>query len=170
MRVLTLCGLAALCVALTACESEKQIVELTLTPATLTADATGYYCHMGLTEHSGPQAQMYVQGSDEPIWFSQVRDAVVYLRSPEELRSARAVFVNDMAVAPGWDEPGVDNWISIHNAALVIESSRTGGMGAPEVIPFGSRSAALEFIEQHGGRIVSLDEIPDNYVLSPMAM
>jgi copper chaperone NosL len=157
-------------VILAACEPLPQGNRSAQKPATLTADAIGYYCRMALVEHSGPQAQMYVEGEAEPIWFSQVRDAVVYLRSPEELRRATAIFVSDMATAPSWDEPGVDNWIPLGSAHLVIESARSGGMGAPEVVPFGTEGAAQAFVAQHGGRIVKLEDVPDSYVLSPMAM
>lgn len=153
-----------------ACERQPQTGATAPAPATLTADAIGHYCRMGLLEHSGPQAQMYVEGRAAPIWFSQVRDAVVYLRSPEELRRATAVYVSDMSVAPSWENPGVDNWIPLESAHLVIESTRSGGMGAPEVIPFGAEDAARTFVELHGGRIVALSDIPDTYVLSPMAM
>lgn len=170
MSVLQLVLVLLLLGNLTACGQPSGDASRDYSPRALDTDAIGYYCRMGLAEHSGPQAQMFVAGAEDPIWFSQVRDAVVYLRSPEETRVAEMVYVNDMSVAPSWDDPGEDNWIALGSAFLVIGSDRKGGMGAPEVIPFGNRSAANEFVREHGGRLVSLEEIPDSYVLSPMAM
>jgi copper chaperone NosL len=169
LRTFTM-GLLLCCFGLTACDNNDITESLVVTPSTLTSDAIGYYCRMGLMEHDGPQAQMFVEGTAEPIWFSQVRDVVVYLRSPEELRKASMVFVNDMGVAESWESPGVDNWIDLDEAFLVIESTRTGGMGAPEVIPFGSEASAQTFVEQFGGRIATIETIPDSYVLAPMIM
>ncbi len=44
----------------------------------------------------------------------------------------------------------------------------TGGMGAPEAVPFGNEAAAKDLIAQHGGKLVRLEDIPDDYVLAPL--
>lgn len=145
--------------------SSKESAALPL-PVALESEALGYYCMMGILEHEGPKAQIHVAHSDEPIWFSQVRDAIAYLRSPEETAGVRAVYVNDMSKAVAWNNPGADNWINAESAQFVIDSSRRGGMGVPEAIPFGTIDDADTFIKDNGGTRVSLTEIPSAYVLS----
>ena len=135
-------------------------------PVALESEALGYYCMMGILEHEGPKAQIHVEYSDDPIWFSQVRDAIAYLRSPEETGGVRVVYVNDMGKAVAWDNPGVDNWIDAELAQFVIDSDRRGGMGVHEAIPFGTVDSADAFIRNNGGTRVSLSEIPSDYVLS----
>ena len=38
-------------------------------------------------------------------------------------------------------------------------------MGAAEAVPFGTEPPAQAFVAAHGGRVVRLTEIPDDYVL-----
>jgi len=57
------------------------------------------------------------------------------------------------------------HWIDANKASYVIESVRHGGMGAAEVVPFGSDVDAQSFVALHSGRVVRLAEIPEHYVL-----
>lgn len=134
----------------------------------MTAEAVGHYCQMNILEHEGPKAQIHLVGLQHPIWFSQIRDAVAFTRLPEETAEVAAIYVQDMAKAKNWTEPGADNWIDSREATFVINSSMTGGMGAPEAVPFGTKQAAESFISQYGGIAVAFDAIPDAYVLSPV--
>ncbi len=136
-------------------------------PLEIQADATGHYCGMQLSDHSGPKGQIHVS-SGPPYWFSSVRDAIAFTRLPEEPRDIVAIYVNDMGRASNWDEPEPGTWIDARQAHFVIESSQAGGMGAPEAVPFSDRAAAEAFQAQHGGRIARLDEVPDDYVLGPV--
>jgi copper chaperone NosL len=137
-------------------------------PATMTDEALGYYCQMLLVEHPGPKGQIHVEGLEEPLFFSQVRDTVAYLRMPEQSSPVRAVYVSDMAVAESWEQPGRDNWIPATDAFYVVGSDRVGGMGAPELVPFGERAAAEAFARDRGGSVQRLDEIDDALVLTPV--
>jgi copper chaperone NosL len=157
--------LFAALLALAACSEEAQPPPKAVT---MTEEAVGHYCQMLVLEHKGPKAQVHIAGQDHPLWFSQVRDAIAFLRSPEETAQVRAVYVNDMARAKTWDEPGVDNWIAADQAYFVIAGKMTGGMGAPEAVPFGDEAAALAHIATHGGKLVRLADIPDDYVLAPV--
>jgi copper chaperone NosL len=137
-------------------------------PVTLTAESVGYYCQMDMLEHEGPKAQIHIAGYPAPLWFSQVRDAVVYTRLPEETAEITAIYVNDMGRAKSWADPGVDNWVDAETAFFVIGSRVTGGMGTPEAIPFGAQGDAEIFVERNGGKIVRFTQIPEDYVLSPV--
>ena len=135
-------------------------------PVALTAQAVGHYCQMDLLEHPGPKAQVHLDGLPDPLFFSQVRDAIAYQRIPEQSHAIRAIYVNDMAVAPSWAQPGPDNWIDASTAHFVIGSDATGGMDAPELVPFLSRRNAEAFAALRGGHVVTLAEVRDADVLS----
>ncbi len=154
-----------LLVLLSACKTETASAP---TPVSLTPEATGHYCQMNLWEHPGPKAQVHLKDVSAPLFFSQVRDAVAYQRMPEQSHQITAIFVNDMAAAASWDMPGADNWIPAARAVYVVGSSREGGMGAPELVPFATEDAARGFAARYGGQVRDLDEIADADVLTPV--
>ncbi|SPH18176.1 hypothetical protein DEA8626_01708 [Defluviimonas aquaemixtae] len=140
-------------------------------PVAMTADAVGHYCQMNILEHPGPKAQVHLDGlPGAPLFFSQVRDAVAYARMPEQSHDIAAIYVNDMGAAPNWEAPGAANWIAANEAFYVVGSERQGGMGAPELVPFGAADTAVTFAETHGGRVMRLDTIPDVEVLTPVSL
>ena len=148
--------------ALAACKEDLAEVPL---PISMTEEAVSHYCQMSVLDHGGPKAQIYVEGLDAPLFFAQVRDAMAFLKSPERDRRVRMSYVSDMGVAENWDTPGIDNWTPAPEAHFVIEAGVRGGMGAPEVVPFARREDAEAFATRYGGRIVTLDDIPDEAVL-----
>lgn len=134
-------------------------------PVALTEDSVDHFCQMNVIEHTGPKAQIHLEGMPGPLWFAQVRDAVAYLREPEKVADVIVVYVNDMAQAESWDHPGDANWIAADKAVFVVGSDARGGMGAPEVVPFGTEDAAKAFAAKHGGSLMGLDAIPSEAVL-----
>ncbi|MGQ3487506.1 nitrous oxide reductase accessory protein NosL [Roseovarius pacificus] len=159
---------AILCLAiLPACQEDTADIPQAVT---MTASAVGHFCQMNMLEHPGPKAQVHLTGlPGTPLFFSQVRDAVAYLRMPEQSHEIAAVYVSDMASAASWEIPGADNWIPASAAHYVVGSSRTGGMGAPELVPFSDAASAAQFAQQHGGQVQELADIPDTAVLAPVA-
>lgn len=159
---------AILCLAiLPACQEDTAEIPQAVT---MTASAVGHFCQMNMLEHPGPKAQVHLTGlPGTPLFFSQVRDAVAYLRMPEQSHEIAAVYVSDMASAASWEIPGADNWIPASAAHYVVGSSRTGGMGAPELVPFSDAASAAQFAQQHGGQVQELADIPDTAVLAPVA-
>ena len=167
MRVLTSACLAIiLAVGLSACGDEER-AELP-PPAPLTQEAIGYYCNMTVREHHGPKGQIRLKSEDQPIWFSSVRDTIAFTLLPEEPKDILAIYVTDMSKAETWENPENGDWIEANSALFVIGSTRRGGMGAPEPVPFSSKEAAEKFADQFGGRIVGLSDIPDNSILGPV--
>lgn len=152
---------------LAACGSEPTAVA-PAAPVEVSDDATGHYCGMLLVDHEGPKGQIHLASSDQPIWFSSVRDTIAFTRLPEEAKDINAIYVNDMAFAQNWDQPEPGTWMDAREAWFVIESGRRGGMGAPEAVPFSDEAVADAFRTEHGGRLVRLDEVPDDYVLGPV--
>lgn len=156
----------ALSLGLAACRDE---VAQDTTPVEMTAETLGHFCQMNLLEHPGPKAQVHLDGMPgTPLFFSQVRDAIAYARLPEQSHPILAMQVNDMG-APGttWDDPGRGNWIDADDAFFVLGSRQTGGMGAPEAVPFATHDAAQAFAAQQGGTVMRLSDIPDDLVLAP---
>lgn len=147
---------------MTACQENSP--SSTPSAVAMTDDALGHYCQMYLADHGGPKAQIHLAGFDEPLWFAQVSDAVAYLHDPERTAEIRAVYVSDMSKAPSWSNPGRENWTAASTAYFVIESKQMGGMGVREAVPFSSEADAQAFSAREDGRVVSFDEISDEYV------
>ncbi|PVA11689.1 copper resistance protein CopZ [Pelagivirga sediminicola] len=155
--------------ALAACKQEEA---QNTAPLALTQSAVGHYCQMNLLEHDGPKAQAHLAGlPGAPLFFSQVRDVIAYLRMPEQSHDVLAVWVSDMG-APGatWDAPGAANWIDAEEAHFVVGADIVGGMGAPEIVPFSTPAAAETFAAANGGEVMRLDAIPDSAVLTPVEL
>lgn len=152
--------------ALAACREEAADLPA---PVAMTATAVGHYCQMGLLEHPGPKAQAHLDGMPAPLFFSQVRDLVAYMRMPEQSHVVTVAYVSDMAAqGASWEDPGPENWIAASEAHYVVGSTVAGGMGAPETVPFSTREAARAFADVHGGAVMALVDIPDAAVLAPV--
>lgn len=157
---------AAALVLLSSC---KEDVAQSIVPQDMTPETLGHYCQMNLLEHPGPKAQIFLEGSPAPLFFSQVRDAIAYARGPEQIAPILAIYVNDMGAAGAtWDQPGDGNWIAADKAFYVVGSARRGGMGAPEAVPFSSRDEAAAFVLAEGGQVLALADITDAMVLKPV--
>lgn len=159
--------IALLPLALMGCKEDNAALNIP-EPVMLTEEAAGHYCQMVILEHQGPKAQAHLAGHMAPLWFSQVRDGLAYVISPEQSDEILVLYVNDMGVAISWTEPGPDNWIKASDAYFVVGSDAIGGMGAPEIAPFGTFEQATTFVGIHGGEILRLDEIPTDAVLAPI--
>ncbi|MEO9777162.1 nitrous oxide reductase accessory protein NosL [Roseibium sp.] len=168
-RRMRLAAIVAAAMVVSACNEQQAGTDVPL-PVALTEEAAGHYCNMTILEHTGPKAQIFLAGFPHPLWFSQVRDGIAFLRSPEEHFETVAIYVNDMGRVTDWDFPGQETWIDAKTAWYVIGSRKTGGMGTPEAIPFGSEQSAFAFTAGNGGEVVRLAEIPDAYVLGPVGL
>ena len=151
-------------VAVTACDDSQEVAEAP-PPIEYGGEAIGYFCGMLLTEHGGPKGQVHLQSRETPLWFSSVRDTVAFTLLKDQPRDVEAIYVNDMARATDWQQPEPGTWVALDEAFLVIESRMAGGMGLPEVVPFGTQAAAESFVGAQGGRVVRLAEVPADYVL-----
>jgi len=161
-----LCALfiAAFAITLAAC-NQDQSASTPPPPVSLKDDALGVFCGMNVLEHPGPKGQIITASRIDPYWFTSVRDTVAFTLMPDQPRDIRAIYVSDMGAAPSWEEPGAANWIDARKAFFVIESRKRSGMETDEAVPFGNRAAADAFVASNGGRVVSFDQIPKDYVL-----
>ena len=138
--------------ALAACREE---VAQNTDPVALTPETLGHFCQMNLLEHEGPKGQVHLDGlPGAPLFFSQVSDLVTYLRLPEQSNAVLAIYVSDMgADGATWDQPGATNWTKAATATYVVGSDATGGMGAPELVPFADPAAAKAFAARRAGKL-----------------
>ena len=99
----------------------------------------GHYCGMNLVDHPGPKAQIFLASRNEPVWFTQVRDAIAFTRLPEEPRDITAIWVNDMGRTTNWAAArGRRLGRGAQRLVRHRQRSRAGGMGAAEAVPFGT--------------------------------
>lgn len=158
-------ALAALCL-VAACKEEAAVPN----PVALDAEAIGYFCQMNILDHGGPKAQVHLDAfPGKPLFFSQVRDAVAYLRMQEKDGQILATYVTDMGSSPDWNAPALAAWIPAEKAVYVVGSDRLGGMDQPEFVPFAEAAAAEAFAAEHGGNLMTLAEIPDSALSNPEA-
>ena len=167
LRVVLAFIAAAVAGGLASCDDEGPAQAMPA-PRQLSDEAIGYYCNMIVAEHPGPKGQVILTGAGEPLWFSSVRDTLAFTLLPEEPRNIAAIYVNDMARAD-WNHPEAGTWVEARAAWYVLDSGRTGGMGAPELVPFGDEPSAQRFAREHGGRVVRFEDIPSDAVLGAVA-
>jgi len=162
LRIVRLCvGLAIVLLTAVGCGEDE-----TATPEAqaLTRDAVGYFCNMIVADHRGPKGQVFLKSRAEPLWFSSVRDAIAFTLLPGEPKDIAAIYVSDLSRA-SWDAPEPDTWMDARAAWYVIDSTRMGGMGAPEVVPFSDLVAAETFAAEFGGRVAPFEDIPHDFIL-----
>jgi len=157
---------AVLLALLAACGGDDRQAASAPPPAAITVDAVGHYCGMALNEHVGPKGQIFLDGRDTPVWFSTVKQVFAYTVLPEEPKTIRAIYVNDMAGAERGAAPDPAAWIDARRAYYVIEGGYIGGMGAEDALPFGRRDQAEVFAQAHGGRVVAFHDMPESYIFS----
>ena len=163
LRRLALALPFALPLALAACGEEKTAA--VPPPQEVGGANTRNYFRKLRSDPGGPKREIHRWSRAEPIWFSSVRDTVAFTLLKEEPKDVAAIYVNDMGKATNWDQPEPDTWIDARQAWFVLASSRLGGMGMPEAVPFGSEAGARDFAAAYGGHIVRLADIPADYVL-----
>lgn len=134
----------------------------------MTEESLSFFCKMGVMDHGGPKGQVHLEGFEYPLFFAQVRDLVAYLKSPERDARIVATYVSDMDNMPVWAELEPGNWIPVDAAHFVVGAPIAGGMGAQEVVPFGTLEGAMAFRDIYGGAVMPLDDIPDDAVLGPI--
>jgi copper chaperone NosL len=132
--------------------------------AELNGGEIGYYCNMSVAEHRGPKGQIFLDDREQPLWFTSARDTIAFTMLPEEPKNISAMYVSDMGKA-SWDNPEPGIWVDARSAWYVVGSGRVGGMGAPEPVPFAEKGKATAFQAEHGGRVLSFADIPEDEIL-----
>lgn len=134
-------------------------------PQEITLDSVGHFCGMDLIEHDGPKGQIFVKGSQQPLWFSTIRQVMAYSILPDSPKGLSAIYVTDMSKAQNLHQPEDGSWMKAVDAYYVTESRYQGGMGGEDPLPFSEETQALAFIQEHGGRIQRFGEMSEDYIL-----
>lgn len=144
----------------------KEAEALPPAPQAITDQSVGHYCTMNLSEHNGPKAQIFLNGKpDKPVWFSTIKQMFGYTKLPEEPKGINIIYVTDMGQVEDWSLPNADTaWIDAEKAYYVIETDFIGGMGAEDALPFADKAKAEQFAREKGGKVVSFDEMPEEYI------
>jgi copper chaperone NosL len=153
-----LCGACALpLLSLVACSREENAAAPM--PAEIEANTSCDLDGMMLAEYGGPKAQIHYVGAAAPVFFCDTVEMFATLLRPEQARTVRAAFVQDMAKAD-WDKPR-GNWFDAKTGFYVVGSKRHGSMG-PTIASFAAQADAQKFAGQWGGKVLQFAEVkPD---------
>lgn len=111
---------------------------------------------MLLADYPGPKAQVHYAAQDKPSFFCDTVELFNTLLAGEQVRAARAIYVQDMGKA-NWDHPQ-GHWIDAKTAFYVLGSKRHGSMG-PTIGSFAQEADATKFAAEHGGKVLRFGEI-----------
>ncbi len=99
---------------------------------------------------------------DSVMFFDGVKDMLVFYFDPEQYRNVLRKDITEIWVKDYYTL----KWLNGRNALYVVGSDVYGPMGK-EFIPFSSRDAADNFLQDHHGtKVLAFDEITDELVES----
>lgn len=144
-----LCGCAGLA-ALTLAGCQRTDLKASREDAPLDPDAQAGCSLDGmlLADFPGPKGQIHYANDTQVHWFCDTVELLSTLLAPEQVRTVRGAYVQDMAKAD-WDHP-LGSWIDARQAWFVLGSKRHGSMG-PTAASFAQEAGALAFAKQYGG-------------------
>ena len=149
-----LCAACALPLAsLVACGKDEAAAA---TPVEIDAATTCELDGVMLAEYGGPKAQVHYAGRAAPVFFCDTVEMFAALLRPEQQRSMRAAFVQDMARAD-WDKPR-GHWFDATTGFYVVGSRRRAAMG-PTIVSFASEAEARGFAGQWGGKVLRYADV-----------
>jgi len=153
---------ALLGLGLSACDKPPETVALA--PVEIDRSTTCELDGMLLSDYPGPKAQVFYVGQDKPVFFCDTIELFSTLLAGEQVRVAKAVYVQDMGQT-SWDHPE-GHWIDGKTAVYVLGSKRHGSMG-PTVASFAQPADAEKFAAEYGGKVLRFADIkPDMVDLS----
>lgn len=113
-------------------------------------------CGMTIVRHPGPKGQACLRDG-EMLPFCSTSDMISWAWQPESAPSISALYVHDLSLT-GWDNPSDEHWIRASEAWFVAGHDQRGAMGhAPA--PFSVEFDAVQFADNHGGRVFTWDEL-----------
>ena len=150
-----LCAACALpLTALVGCSKEEGAAALA--PAEIGAATTCELDGMMLAEYGGPKAQVHYAGLAAPVFFCDTVEMFSALLRPEQKRTVRAAYVQDMGKAD-WDKPR-GHWFDAKAGFFVVGSKRHGSMG-PTIASFAADADAQAFAGRWGGKVLRFAEV-----------
>lgn len=127
-----------------------------LTPVEIDRSTSCELDGMLLADYPGPKAQVHFAGQGTPSFFCDTVELFATLLAGEQVRTARAVYVQDMGQAD-WNAPQ-GHWIDAKSAVFVVGGKRHGSMG-PTIGSFAHEADAKKFAAEYGGKVLRFAEI-----------
>ena len=145
-------------------------------PVSLSGGKTCDVCGMVISEHPGPNGQIFYRDNgpethDNPARFDSMKACLFpYYFEHERLDwTAEAVYVTDysridyeVSVVESrkyiQTATGAETFANADDVVFVVESEVHGAMG-PDFIPFSDEEDGASFADEFGGRIVAMDAI-----------
>ena len=151
-----------------ACGMSEGIRRETPDPQEFSKDAVAVFCGMGLAEHPGPKAQIFVRSLPDARWFASVHDAFAYTMLLETPKDIAAIYVNDMAKAKNWEHPEPGTWIEARKAIYVIESRQRGVdmRSRTRPCPFPPERPRRHLQRNRAAVSSCFEEMPKSYILA----
>jgi copper chaperone NosL len=116
---------------------------------------------MLLSDYPGPKAQVHYAGQAAPSFFCDTVELFSTLLAGEQVRAAKAIYVQDMGKAD-WEHP-VGHWTDAKSAFYVLGSKRHGSMG-PTIASFAQEADATQFAREYGGKVLRFGDITADMV------
>lgn len=142
---------------LTACDNNRQDTALPK-PVKISAGDECHLCGMIIARFPGPKGQAFVRHHAQSLKFCSTVDLFSWYLQPDTAAIIRVAYVHDMGAAPSWDRPSDEHYVDIRAAWYVAGHDQPGAMGHT-LASFKHRRAAEAFIRQHGGRLLSFEDI-----------
>ena len=136
---------------LTGCSQADNSSAQSLKPVEIDGATSCELDGMLLADYPGPKAQVHYAGQAQPSFFCDTVELFNTLLAGEQVRAAKAVFVQDMGKAK-WEQP-VGHWIDAKTAIYVLGSKRHGSMG-PTIASFAQEADAVKFAAEYGGKVL----------------
>ena len=146
---------------LTGCSQADNSSAQSLKPVEIDGATSCELDGMLLADYPGPKAQVHYAGQAQPSFFCDTVELFNTLLAGEQVRAAKAVFVQDMGKAK-WEQP-VGHWIDAKTAIYVLGSKRHGSMG-PTIASFAQEADAVKFAAEYGGKVLRFGEITADMV------
>lgn len=168
MRIWTSrCAVAAALVALSI-GCGRRDATATSEPRDFTRQTTCSLDGMVLADYPGPKGQIHYAGAGEPEYFCDLVELFRMYLAPEQARTVRGIYVQDMGKA-AWEEPR-GFWTDARAAFFVLGSRKHGSMG-PTIASFALEPDARRFAAEHGGRVLRFADVkPQDAVLDGGAL
>lgn len=116
-----------------------------------------HLCGMIIDEQPGPKGELYVRGDTAARKFCSVAEMFTFLLQPEHRERIGAAYVHDVA-AGSWAAPNDDAFVPAREAWYVLGHHQASSMGHA-LASFRQRTDAEAFVEAHGGRLLSFEQI-----------
>ncbi len=124
-------------------------------PVAFHDDDECHVCGMVISEFEGPKGQSI--GSEKVRKFCSVAEMLGWWLQPENRTGDMSLYVHDMGKSE-WNAPDDAHLIDATKAFYVVGIPLKSAMGA-SLATFADEEAAQALAEEHGGRVVRLDQI-----------